>query len=245
MLLKEISTRAPEEFDKSETKIATAALLEKMSKLQNVLYAQGKYSLLIILQGLDASGKDGAIKNVFSGINPLGTELKAFKAPTEEEVNHDFLWRIHSHTPEKGMIQLFNRSHYEDVLVPKVHNWVSEDVIEERYHHINNFEKLLQSNGTQILKFYLHISPEEQQIRLKERTENPEKFWKHSSKDQQEAALWEQYHKAYEAIFKNCNHGTKWTIVPSDQNWYKDFIIATKVVECMEKLKLEYPPLQG
>ena len=244
MILKDISTRAPKEFDKSETKIATEVLLEKISKLQNVLYAQGKYSLLILLQGLDASGKDGAIKNVFSGINPLGTKLKAFKTPTEEEAKHDFLWRINANTPEKGMIQLFNRSHYEDVLVPKVHKWVINAVIEERYLHINNFEKLLQSNETQILKFYLHISPEEQQIRLKERTENPEKFWKHHAKDQREAALWEQYLEAYEAIFKNCNEVAKWTVVPADQNWYKDFIIATKVVECLEKLKLEYPPLQ-
>lgn len=244
MILKDISTRAPKEFDKSETKIATEVLLEKISKLQNVLYAQGKYSLLILLQGLDASGKDGAIKNVFSGINPLGTKLKAFKTPTEEEAKHDFLWRINANTPEKGMIQLFNRSHYEDVLVPKVHKWVSNAVIEERYLQINNFEKLLQSNETQILKFYLHISPEEQQIRLKERTENPEKFWKHHAKDQREAALWEQYLEAYEAIFKNCNEVAKWTVVPADQNWYKDFIIATKVVECLEKLKLEYPPLQ-
>ncbi len=244
-MLKEISTRAPEKFDKRETKLATAALLEKMSKLQNVLYAQGKYSLLIVLQGLDASGKDGAIKNVFSGINPLGTELKAFKAPTEEEAKHDFLWRINAHTPEKGMIQLFNRSHYEDVLVPKVHKWVSNETIDERYSHINNFEKLLLSNGTQILKFYLHISHEEQQIRLKERTENPEKFWKHSAKDEQESALWDKYQKAYENIFKKCNEVAKWTIVPADQNWYKDFIIATTVVECLEKLKLEYPPLQA
>jgi PPK2 family polyphosphate:nucleotide phosphotransferase len=244
MILKKISTKAPKELDKSATKAETSVLLERISKLQNVLYAQGKYSLLIILQGLDASGKDGAIKSVFSGINPLGTKLKAFKAPTEEEAKHDFLWRVHANTPEKGMIQLFNRSHYEDVLVPKVHKWVSDEVINERYQHINNFEKLLHSNGTQILKFYLHISPEEQQVRLKERTENPEKFWKHNSKDQQEASLWQQYHQAYEAIFKNCTQGSQWTIVPSDQNWYKDFIIAQKVVECLEGLKLEYPPLK-
>jgi PPK2 family polyphosphate:nucleotide phosphotransferase len=243
MILKDSSTLAPKAMDKSQTKLATAALLEKISKLQNVLYAQGKYSLLIILQGMDASGKDGAIKNVFSGINPLGTKLKAFKTPTEEEAKHDFLWRIHSNTPEKGMIQLFNRSHYEDVLVPKVHKWVSEEVINERYQHINNFESLLQSNDTRILKFYLHISKEEQQIRLKERTENPEKYWKHSAKDKQEAAFWEQYRDAYENIFKKCNEVAKWIIVPADQNWYKDFVIATAVVECLEKLKLEYPPL--
>ncbi|MFN0276670.1 MAG: polyphosphate kinase, partial [Chitinophagales bacterium] len=161
-----ISTLPPKNFDKEQTEKKTKVLLKELGKLQNVLYAQGKHSLLIIMQGMDASGKDGAIREVFSGINPMGCKVQSFKKPTEEEMKHEFLWRIHKHVPEKGMIQIFNRSHYEDVLIQRVHAWVDMPTIKKRYEHINAFENLLMENATVILKFYMHISQKEQISRL-------------------------------------------------------------------------------
>jgi polyphosphate kinase 2 (PPK2 family) len=173
-MLSEISTKAPKEFDKKETKEATAKLLIELDELQNLLYAQGKHSVLIVLQGLDASGKDGAIRKVFGQMNPQGVRVQSFKAPTEEELSHDFLWRIHEHAPEKGMIQIFNRSHYEDVLITRVHGWCDDATATRRFDAINDFEELLSlHNNTQILKFYLHISREEQAERLGERIKIP------------------------------------------------------------------------
>jgi polyphosphate kinase 2 (PPK2 family) len=164
-----VSSLPPKSYDKGDTENATENLIDELRELQNVLFAQQKYSLLVVLQGMDASGTDGVIKEVFSGVNPMGCRVQGFKKPTEEEMGHDFLWRIHRNMPTKGMIQIFNRSHYEDVVIQKVHNWVDENTIQQRYEHINAFEKLVQSNNTVILKFYLHVSREEQQERLKER----------------------------------------------------------------------------
>ncbi len=241
--LSKISTKAPEKLDKEDTKRQTAKILKKMEKLQNELYAQGKFSLLIVLQGLDASGKDGVVKNVFSGLNPLGVDVKAYKAPTEEEKQFDFLWRVHKNVPAKGTIMLFNRSHYEDVLVPVVEKWINKDRTKNRFEYINNFEKLLQEeNNTIILKFYLHISKEKQHEKLVERRNNPEKYWKHSDGDWETSKKWDDYMDAYQDVFDACDK-PEWEIIPSDQNWYKEYLIAKRVLEILEKLKLQYPKL--
>jgi PPK2 family polyphosphate:nucleotide phosphotransferase len=242
MNLADISTKAPKEVDKQETKDKMLLILQKISEKQRVLYAQSKYSLLIVLQGLDGSGKDGAISSVFSGVNPLGCQVKAFKAPTEEEKAHDFLWRIHKHTPAKGMIQVFNRSHYEDILVPEVEQFIDEDNIKRRYKMLNSFEELLQGNNTHILKFYLHISKEMQSERLLERTTNPEKFWKHDDGDFRVASKFDNYLNSYEKIFKNCDK-PDWHIIPSDQKWYKEYLIASIILEKLNSLDLQYPPM--
>ncbi len=178
------------------------------------------------------------------GLDPMGCNVKAFKAPTEEEKAHDFLWRIHPHAPEKGMIQIFNRSHYEDVLFPRVHESISMDE-QTRFSHINAFESLLKESGTHIFKFYLHISQEEQKKRIDERLSNPEKRWKFRTSDLTEAKKTPSYLEAYEGIFEHCNKTAKWTIVPSDQNGYKDFVIASTIVNHLEELNMKYPELSG
>jgi PPK2 family polyphosphate:nucleotide phosphotransferase len=240
-LLKQVSTKAPEHLDKQETKQKIADLKKKAGELQNLLYAEGKHAVLIVIQGMDASGKDGAIKNVFAGVNPQGIAVKPFKTPTAEELSHDFLWRIHQHTPAKGMIQIFNRSHYEDVLITRVHGWCDDETAVKRFKAINNFERLLeQHNNTTILKFYLHISPEKQQQRLKERMEDSTKAWKYNAGDFEEAKLWEKYMNMYEEVFENCNN-PKWTIVPADQNWYKEYLIAKIVTDALQELNMHYP----
>lgn len=240
MKLSKIGTTAPKSFNKEKTKLETAKLVEEIGELQKVLYAQGKYKLLIILQGMDASGKDGTVKGVFKGINPLGCRVEAFKAPTEKELAHDFLWRVHQVIPGKGMIHIFNRSHYEDILVPTVHNIFLKEVINKRYKHINNFEEMLCDHNTVILKFFLHISKKEQAERLAERKTNPEKFWKHNDRDAVEAKSWEKYMKVYERIFEECNEAADWNIIPADQNWYRDYLVAKTIVKALKKLDLKY-----
>ena len=184
LILDTISTKAPKEFDKDETKDKLVSILEELDELQNLLYANKKYSVLAIIQGMDASGKDGAIKNVFGTLNPLGVAAKPFKAPTEEELEHDFLWRIHKYVPAKGAIQIFNRSQYEDVLITRVHKWIDDTVAYERMEAINNFEKFLRDhNQTIILKFYLHVSRQKQLERLNERLTNVRKNWKSNPND--------------------------------------------------------------
>lgn len=242
--LSDISTRAPKEFDKQETKLKTASILEKLDELQNLLYAESKHALLVVIQGMDASGKDGVIRNVFGSLNPQGVMVKSFKVPTAEELSHDFLWRIHEASPSKGVIQIFNRSQYEDILVTRVHGIIDDNVAKKRMKAINSFEKLLEEhNSTHILKFYLHVSPEEQQLRLKERIEDPTKQWKYNAKDFEEAKLWDNYQRMYEDCFEHCNE-VPWTIVPSDQNWYKEFLIATKVLTTLQGLNMKYPGLK-
>lgn len=239
--LNELSTRAPGDMDKKETKQRTAELLEELQELQNLLYAESKHSVLIILQGMDASGKDGAIREVFSGCNPQGVSVVSFKVPTDLEKSHDFLWRIHQHTPSKGMIQIFNRSHYEDVLVTRVHGWCNDETALQRFDAINHFEELLMlHNSTSIFKFYLHISPEEQMERLNERLEDERKKWKYNQKDHKEASLWDQYRKMYEDVFEHCSV-VPWTLVPADQNWYKEYLIAKTLVDGLKELKMKYP----
>jgi PPK2 family polyphosphate:nucleotide phosphotransferase len=244
MKLTDISTLPPSKADKETTKAETEKLIEKIQERHKMLYAQGEYALLVVLQGLDASGKDGAINDVFSGLNLLGVEVTAFKAPSEEERRHDFLWRIHQRVPGKGMLGLFNRSHYEDVLVPRVEGWIDAKTVKKRFRHINDFEHLLVESNTALVKIYLHVSAEEQRQRLLERTENPEKFWKHNDADFQVASKRDQYLAAYEDIFANCSEAAPWHVVPVDKNWYKNNRIAKVTLEALEKLPLKYPELK-
>jgi PPK2 family polyphosphate:nucleotide phosphotransferase len=241
--LNEISTRAPKDTDKAETKEKIEKMRAEFSELQNLLFASNTYSLLVVIQGLDASGKDGAIRNVFSSANPQGVSVVSYKVPTEEEYAHDFLWRIHKNTPRKGMIQIFNRSHYEDVLVTRVHRWCDDKSAELRMKAINDFEDLLQHhNNTHILKFYLHVSAEEQSTRLKERMEDPAKMWKYNEKDFAEAELYNEYHKVYEDCFENSK--VPWRIVPADQNWYKEYLMLKAILETLRSLNMKFPGLK-
>ncbi len=242
--LGKIDTRAPADMDKKEVKEKINALVDKLDDLQNLLFAEGKHSLLVVIQGMDGSGKDGVIRNVFGHLNPQGVTVKSFKAPTPEELAHDFLWRVHQHTPAKGMIQIFNRSHYEDILITRVHKWCDDETAIKRMKAINDFEQLLQEhNHTHILKFYLHISPEEQQQRLNERMKDPAKMWKYNENDFEEAKLWDVYMQMYEECFENCN-AIPWTIVPADQNWYKEYIIAIQLYDLLKSLDMQYPGLK-
>jgi PPK2 family polyphosphate:nucleotide phosphotransferase len=242
--LSEISTRSPKEFDKQDTKEKLPKMLEELDELQNLLFAQAKHCVLVVIQGMDASGKDGAIKNVFGTLNPQGVQVKSFKAPSEEELAHDFLWRVHKAAPGKGMIQVFNRSHYEDVLITRVHKWIDDETAQKRMKAINQFESLLtEHNSTEILKFYLHVSKEEQHERLEERISDPRKQWKYNENDFNEARLWDDYMKAYEDCFENCDK-VPWIIVPADQNWYKEYVIADALLQTLKKLKMQYPGLK-
>jgi PPK2 family polyphosphate:nucleotide phosphotransferase len=244
IILSKISTRSPKNFEKEKTKLITAKLIAELDELQNLLFAESKHAVLVVIQGMDASGKDGVIRNVFGQLNPQGVLVKSFKAPTERELAQDFLWRVHQHNPAKGNIQIFNRSHYEDILITRVHKWCTNELAKKRMKAINNFESLIQEHGNvHILKFYLHISPEEQQLRLNERIRDPRKQWKYNENDFAEAKLWNEYMKVYEDCFNNCNQ-PEWTIVPSDQNWYKEFIIATKLHELLTSLKMQYPGIK-
>lgn len=242
--LSDIDTRAPKDFDKQATKEKTAKILEELDELQNLLYAESKHSILIVIQGMDASGKDGVVRNVFGKLNPQGVTVKSFKAPVAEELSHDFLWRVHSHTPAKGMIQLFNRSHYEDILITRVHKWCDDKTAKKRMSAINDFEKLLaEHNSTLVFKFYLHVSKEEQQERLQERVKDTSKQWKYNENDFSEARLWNIYMNMYEECFENCND-PEWTIVPADQNWYKEYIIAKQLRDALVSLQMQYPGLK-
>jgi PPK2 family polyphosphate:nucleotide phosphotransferase len=244
IILKDIGTRAPKGFSKEKTKAEMHKLLLELDELQNVLYAQHKYSVLMVFQGMDASGKDGLIKDVFSSMNPQGIGVSSFKVPTAEELSHDFLWRIHKEAPARGMIKIFNRSHYEDVLVTRVHKMIDDKTAKRRLRAINDFERLLRMhNDTIILKFYLHVSKEEQAERLKERMQNPAKMWKYNARDKKEAALDEEYANYYEEVFDYCQEAP-WHIVPADQNWYKAYVVAKTLRDALEELDMKYPGME-
>ena len=237
--LAEIATTPPEGAEKEDIKKKTGELQVRLQYLQRLLWIGKKQSLLVVLQGLDASGKDGTIGTCLYGVNPMGFKVKGFKAPTEEEAAHDFLWRIHPHTPERGMIQFFNRSHYEDVLFPRVHKLIDKKETERRFEHINAFEALLKSNDTIVLKFYLHMSQEKQQERFQDRKEDPLKKWKYNEGDLKESKLWPEYISAYEDIFLNCSKPIEWEVIPSDKKWYKEYLVLKSIVKALEDLKLE------
>lgn len=240
--LASIPTRPPEDLDRDKCEKQTKKWVKRIGELQEMLNAQGKHSVLVLFQGMDASGKDGAVGKVFEDCHPKGLRVISFKKPTEEEFAHDFLWRIHQHTPAKGMIHIFNRSHYEDVLIQRVHRWIDETHVDKRIAAINAFEELLQFDAsTLVLKFFLHISYEQQTIELQERLDEPDKHYKHNPGDWEERKHWDEYMRCYEDVLNRSS--IPWTIVPVDKRWYRDYIIAQTLVEKMEALHLQYPGL--
>lgn len=232
--------------DKEATKADTVRDAAAIDALQDRLFAEGKRALLVILQGIDCSGKDGTVRAVFNHCGPIGVRVQPFKAPTVDELAHDYLWRVHKACPPKGYIGIFNRSHYEDVLVVKVRGFAPPDVIEKRYDEINAFEKMLSDNGTRILKFMLNISKEEQAERLTERIEIPEKRWKFNPSDLEDRKLWSDYMKAYEVALTRCStHHAPWYVVPADRNWVRNAVISRIVRETLEEMNPKYPEPKG
>ncbi len=216
---------------------------QRLRELQELLYADGQRSLLLCLQALDAGGKDGTINHILGSMNPQGCKVVGFKQPSAEERAHDFLWRIHRVTPARGVVTIFNRSHYEDVLIARVHNLVPKEIWSRRYDRINAFESGLTEDDTQILKFYLHISKEEQLKRFKDRLDDPSKQWKISEADYKERTYWDGYTAAYEEALSRCStKHAPWFIIPADHKWFRNLAVARIVVECLEGLKMTFPP---
>ena len=222
-------------------------LRERLDELQALLYAEHAHKVLVVLQAMDAGGKDGTIRSVFEGVNPQGVKVTSFKVPTPLELDHDFLWRVHRHTPAKGEIAIFNRSHYEDVLVTRVHGLVDQEVCERRYAQINDFERMLAEEGTTVLKFFLHIDPDEQKARLQERLENPRKRWKFRRADLEERKLWPAYVRAYEdALSATSTAWAPWHVIPANHNWYRNLQVVRTIVDALEALDMRYPePQEG
>jgi PPK2 family polyphosphate:nucleotide phosphotransferase len=231
-----------DEAGKAEARNLLKEQKEKLFDLQDVLYADGSQALLVVFQALDAGGKDGCIRNVFSGLNPQGVRVASFKAPTPEELAHDFLWRVHKEVPRKGMIGVFNRSHYEDVLIVRVKNLVPKEVWSKRYDLINAFEEGLSAAGTKIIKIYLHIDKKEQKKRLQGRLDAPEKNWKFNPGDLPERENWNAYMKAFSEVFARCsNKAAPWYVIPANNKWYRDTIVAQILLETLQSMKLKYP----
>lgn len=240
--LSEISTLPDAEKSKKKIESKTIDMVIRIGELQHKMYAEGKQSLLVILQGMDASGKDGTIKTVFADCNPSGIDAFAFKKPTEEEFAHDFLWRVHQKAPRKGNIMIFNRSHYEDILIQRVHKWIGEDRVKKRMQAINAFEELLEfDSNTKVLKFYMHISKERQQEKLQERIDEPDKNWKHKAADWDENDYWDEYMKCYEYAINESKIG--WHIAPCDKRYYRNYFIAKVVLETLEAMNPQLPVL--
>lgn len=238
----ETSSSATFDGDKRAGKKALLALNDELEALQELLYAEGKHKVLIVLQATDTGGKDGTIRHVFDGVNPQGVHVASFKKPTEIELDHDYLWRVHARTPGSGEIVIFNRSHYEDVLVVRVHDLVPPAQWEKRYEHINNFEKLLADEGTTIIKFFLHISKEEQKERLEERLADPEKHWKFSKGDLAERERWDDYQAAFEAaLSRTSTEYAPWYIIPADRKWYRNLVISEVIIDTLKGLDMAYP----
>ena len=228
--------------DKKNAEKKLDEIRKQMIQLQSLLYAESKKSLLIILQAMDTGGKDGTIRHVMSGVDPQGCDVKSFKVPTPDELAHDFLWRAHNVTPGKGKIVIFNRSYYEDVLVVRVHDLVPKEVWKDRYEQINGFEKCLTENGTIVMKFYLHISKDEQKKRLEERLSDPSKRWKFSEADLKERKFWDDYMDVYEDALTKCNtEYAPWHIVPANRKWYRNLVIGQAIVEKLQSLDMKYP----
>ncbi len=244
--LADIPTRIDQdEVDKEEAKKQIADNARDMADLARCLYAENKRSILLVLQGMDTAGKDGTIRAVMRGLNPRSCQVVSFKKPSEVELDHDFLWRIHQHTPRRGNIGIFNRSHYEDVLVVRVRDLVPKNVWKERYELINDFEKLLTENGTIVLKCFLHVSKEEQRERLQARIDEPKSRWKFNPADLAERKLWSDYQEAYEDALIKCNTKVApWYIVPSDQKWYRNLVVSNLVYDTMKELSPKYPTVK-
>jgi PPK2 family polyphosphate:nucleotide phosphotransferase len=228
--------------NKQDAAARLAKNVARLAELQYLLYAERKHSVLIVFQAMDAGGKDGTIRSVMSGLNPQGCKVIPFKVPAGEEREHDFLWRIHRSTPAFGEIGIFNRSHYEDVLVVRVQNLAPKAVWSQRFDHINAFERLLDANGVKILKFFLHISRKEQQARLQERLQDPQKHWKVSPADFEDRKRWNDYMAAYEDVFRRCSTSwAPWYVIPADRKWYRNLAVSQIIVEALEDMKLKLP----
>lgn len=228
--------------DKKDAREQLAETTALIDELQYKLYAESKTALLVVFQAMDTAGKDGVIRKVFGPINPQGVRVQSFKRPTPVELAHDYLWRIHRVAPARGMIGIFNRSHYEDVLVHRVHKLTPADIIEERYRQINDFERFLTENGTRIVKFFLHISKDEQKRRLQARLDNPKKRWKFEMGDLAERKLWDKYQDAYQIVLDKCSSKTApWYVIPADNKWYRDWAVSNIILQELESINPKYP----
>jgi PPK2 family polyphosphate:nucleotide phosphotransferase len=229
-------------ISKKEGKKLLKDLNQELEALQELLYGEGKHKILIVLQAMDAGGKDGTIRHVFEGVNPQGVKVASFKVPSKKEMAHDYLWRVHAQTPGKGEITIFNRSHYEDVLVVRVDELEPESVWSRRYEHIRSFEKILADEGTTILKFYLHINKKEQKERFQDRLDEPDKNWKFSLGDLEKRRQWEQYIQAYQdALGKTSTEYAPWYVIPANRKWYRNLVISTIIINTLKNLKMEFP----
>lgn len=235
------------EGGKEEGKAALPALKRQLAELQTRLWADSSQSLLVVIQAIDTGGKDGTIRHVFSGINPQGVHVRGFRAPSETELAHDYLWRVHQQTPEDGAITIFNRSHYEDVLVVRVKNLVPEEVWSKRFHHIREFERMLSDEGTRVVKLFLNISKEEQRDRLQKRLEEPDKHWKFNKDDLKDRALWDDYQKAFsETLSMTSTDYAPWYVVPANRKWYRNLVVSRILIETLEDMDPRYPePQEG
>ena len=229
--------------DKTDAKARLRSRNDRLESLQELLYAEGKHKVLIVLQATDTGGKDGTIRHVFDGVNPQGVKVASFKKPTPPELAHDYLWRVHAKTPGSGEITIFNRSHYEDVLVVRVHSLVDEATWSRRYDHINDFEQMLTEEGTTILKFFLHISKDEQAERLRQRLETPEKQWKFATGDLAERERWDDYQAAFaDMLSRTSTKWAPWYVVPANRKWYRNLVVSEVVIAALEGLEMRYPP---
>lgn len=238
--LDKISTKPPQTISKSEAKKNLVQLRKELFELQNMFYADGRFGLLIILQGMDTSGKDGTIRHALSSMNPQGVQVKSFKKPTQEELEHDFLWRVYPHIPAKGMIQVFNRSYYEDIIMPRLNNSLPEEILAHRCKLIKHLEQHFKLSNIHVLKFFLHISKEEQKERIKERLIKPHKRWKYSANDKKVAKKWDAYRTGYNMVLNDCDEPS-WHIIPADKRWYRNYSVANIITEHLKKLNLKYP----
>jgi PPK2 family polyphosphate:nucleotide phosphotransferase len=242
--IKDLPTDAPDHLEKDAVQKETDKIVEEIGDLCRIFQAEQKRAILIVLQGMDASGKDGTAREVFKHVSPTIVHAHSFKKPTDEEFAHDFLWRIHQHTPGKGMIKVFNRSHYEDVLIQRVHKWIDEDTVAARFDAINAFERnLVLDNNTTILKFFLNISREKQKEKLQERIDVRRKNWKHNPGDWKEAEKWDDYMFCYEEVLNRSE--IPWIPVPVDQKWYRNYFVAKKLQETLIAFNMEYPPVES
>lgn len=239
--LKSWSTDDSGGLDKTEGKVWAKALADELAHWQERLYAENRQSLLIVLQARDAGGKDGTVKHVIGSFNPNGVRIANFKVPSEEEKAHDFLWRIHAEAPKTGAIAVFNRSHYEDVLVTRVHDMIDDETARQRLDHIRNFEALLGDSGTRVLKFYLHISKDEQEERLQARLDDPDKLWKFSAADLEERALWDLYTGAYEDALSTSTASAPWYVIPADRKWFRNVLISQIVLDTLRDMDPQFP----
>jgi len=233
--------------DKGDAVEELESLVERIAELQHVMWAENKHKLLVVIQAMDTGGKDSTIRSIFSGVNPQGVRVANFKAPTDKELEHDYLWRVHAETPESGGIVVFNRSHYEDVLIVRVLGLVPEERWQRRYQHIIDFERLLTDEGTTIIKFYLHISKEEQAERLQDRLDEPEKMWKFNISDLAQRARWNDYMEAFEAaLSQTSTAGAPWYVIPANRKWYRNVVIGRIIVNTLEALDMKFPePEEG